>query len=301
MRVYIAHNGCLEAEPIYGTICELVAQRKMSVITDPHARNNESARNTDSGVVSLNQAGRNKYLDQETTSRSINVPFCAGISIGGDGTFLRMARDLKNTGTPLFGVNMGRMGFLVDIEPEDIVNLVENIVKGEYTEEKRLPITASVQRGGKKIHDEWAVNEITIERKVEGKVVDIEVFVDGCRVMDISCNGIIIATATGSTAYSFSSGGPIVWPEMKVTLVVPVSPHELFAKPIVLPDNRSILLKVTSRDNKVVLCSDGQVRLCLQSGDEITCHVEKVPVVFGRVKKGCFAEHLVKKFNLQTA
>ena len=174
------------------------------------------------------------------------------MSIGGDGTFLTASMLVAQLGVPVVGVNLGRLGFLSENRPEDVADA---LLSGEYSFENRSLLRAGlVDRPGQ---DFYALNEITVHRN-GAAMLAVEVTLDGIALPTYWADGLIISTSSGSTAYSLSAGGPIVLPDAKVLIVTPISPHNLNVRPIIVPDNTAISLKVSSRDEQVVFTADNR-------------------------------------------
>lgn len=162
------------------------------------------------------------------------------IAIGGDGTFLTAARATAKTKTPLIGINLGRLGFLVDISPEHITLKLDNILAGHYLEENRYLLQTKIIRDEQIIHQETAVNEVVVHRWVTPSMIEIVTHIDGVYLNSQRSDGLIISTPTGSTAYSLSAGGPILHPSLQALVLVPLSPHTLSNRPIVIDDSSEI-------------------------------------------------------------
>lgn len=188
------------------------------------------------------------------------------ICMGGDGTVLRAARSVIPNPVLILGVNMGRLGFLAEVRPAQLLDSLPGVLAGKYRVEQRAMLQAKVTDRGQVLH---ALNDVVVGRQTVGRPVYVDVSVDGARVAIHRCDAVIVATATGSTAYSLSVGGPILHPESQDILVTPVSPHIAAARPLVLPPEVSIELKVTT-DKDAVASIDGQVDLPLESGDTVT-------------------------------
>ena len=172
------------------------------------------------------------------------------MSIGGDGTFLTASMIVAQKGIPVVGVNLGRVGFLSENRPEDVA---EALLSGEYSLENRSLLCAERADG----QAAYALNEITVHRN-GAAMLAVEVTLDGVALPTYWADGLIVSTSSGSTAYSLSSGGPIVLPEAKVLIITPISPHNLNVRPMVVPDSAKLSLKVTSRDKKVILTADNR-------------------------------------------
>ena len=159
------------------------------------------------------------------------------VVIGGDGTLLRAAELARPAGLPLLGVNLGHVGFLAEADPEDLAEVVDQVAAGRCLFEQRMTIDVTVRANGSVTATTWALNEATVEKSARERMVDVVVEVDGRPLSRWGCDGVVFATPTGSTAYAFSAGGPVVWPEVEALLMVPISAHALFARPLVVSPN----------------------------------------------------------------
>ena len=176
------------------------------------------------------------------------VPFGPGaaegaelvIVLGGDGTLLRAAELARPAGTPLIGVNLGHIGFLAEAEPDGLTQTVDRLLAGDYRVEERMTLDVVARDNGTQIASTWALNEVTVEKAARERMVEVVIEVDGRPLSRWGCDGVVCATPTGSTAYAFSAGGPVVWPEVEALLMVPLAAHALFARPLVVSP-RSVL------------------------------------------------------------
>jgi NAD+ kinase len=178
------------------------------------------------------------------------------IAVGGDGTFLTAARAAADFGVPVIGINLGRLGFLVDISPQDLPDKLESILKGHFKEEKRGLLHARLIRNGSVIHEETAFNEVVIHRWVTPSMIEIATKIDGAFLNSQRSDGLIISTTTGSTAYALSAGGPILHPSLNALVLVPLNPHTLSNRPIVIDDRAEIEISFcqTKQINALVTC-----------------------------------------------
>lgn len=198
------------------------------------------------------------------------------IAIGGDGTFLTAARAIANYNIPLIGINLGRLGFLVDISPEQVNVKLDKILNGQFLEEKRYLLQTKIIRNQKIIHQETAVNEVVVHRWITPSMIEIVTHIDGVFLNSQRSDGLIISTPTGSTAYSLSAGGPILYPSLKALVLVPLSPHTLSNRPIVIDDNSKIEISFcqTKQINALVTCDHLEIPKVLIS-DKIL--IKKLP------------------------
>jgi NAD+ kinase len=221
------------------------------------------------------------------------------VVIGGDGTILRAAEVAHDSGTPILGVNLGHVGFLAEAEYEDVASTIEAIVERRYTWEERLTIDVSVFRDGELVAGTFALNEASVERASRERMLEVVVEVDGRPLSRFGCDGVVCATPTGSTAYNFSAGGPIVWPGVEALLMVPISAHALFARPLVVAPTSVLAVEViTKSEVGGVLWCDGRRTVDLPPGARIEVRRGARPVRLVRLQQAPFTDRLVAKFDL---
>jgi NAD+ kinase len=223
------------------------------------------------------------------------------VVFGGDGTILRAAEMCRGTDTPVLGVNLGHVGFLAEADVEDLHAVVRGVVDGSYTVEERLTVDVSVTVGGEVVATNWALNEASVEKAARERMLEIVVEIDGRPVSRWGCDGVVCATPTGSTAYNFSAGGPIVWPEVSALLMVPISAHALFARPLVVSPDSTLAIEVVGDLSTGVLWCDGRRAADLPVGARVEVVKGKTPVRLARLHPASFADRLVRKFDLPVA
>lgn len=217
------------------------------------------------------------------------------IVLGGDGTMLRAAEAVRGTQIPLLGVNLGRVGFLAEVEKASLDEIASAVIARKFLTEERMVLAYSVERAEREISSGWALNEVTIERS-ETTMVELFVQIDHRPLSRWGCDGLICSTPTGSTAYAFSAGGPIVWPEVKALLVLPISAHALFSKPMVVSPESKIVIDVES--SHALLSADSRRKFPLRQGDRVTLTKDTDTVRLAHVKEILFTDRLVAKFKL---
>ncbi len=220
------------------------------------------------------------------------------VVVGGDGTLLRGAELARGTGAALLGVNLGHVGFLAEAEPEDLSAVVDRLVAREYTVEERMTLEVSVLRNGTGHVRNWAVNEASIEKRSRERMIELVVEVDGRPLSRWGCDGVVCATPTGSTAYAFSAGGPVVWPEVQALLMVPLSAHALFARPLVVAPTSVLAVELAPGTPPGVLWCDGRRTADLEPGDRIETRRSDEPLRLARIHLKPFTDRLVRKFDL---
>ncbi len=221
------------------------------------------------------------------------------VVIGGDGTLLRGAELAHPARVPLLGLNLGHVGFLAEAERADLGRMVDRVVAGDYEVEERLTLDLRVCVDGEIRSRDFALNDGSVEKVSREKMLEVLVEVDGRPLSRFGCDGIVFSTPTGSTAYAFSAGGPVVWPHVDALLLVPISAHALFARPLVVSPNSTLAVELQDRaGNAGVLWCDGRRSRELPPGGRIEVRRGPIPVFLARLSKGTFTDRLVAKFSL---
>ncbi len=224
------------------------------------------------------------------------------VVVGGDGTILRAAEFARESGTPVLGINLGHVGFLAEADPEDVELTIDAIIGRRYRAEERLTIDVSVYQGKQLVATTWALNEASVEKAARERMIEVVVEVDGRPLSRWGCDGVVCSTPTGSTAYNFSAGGPIVWPGVEALLVVPISAHALFARPMVVAPTSVLAVEVIAdTEGAAVLWCDGRRTVDLPPGARIEVRKGHEPVRLARLHQAPFTDRLVAKFDLPVA
>ena len=292
---------------------EAPATRRVLLIVNPRSR--EARAVMTSVVSSLTSAGTEVLVTDEDREAVIGAAGTVdGVTVvpsdetaadtadvvvvlGGDGTVLRAAERARGSQAPLFGVNLGHVGFLAEAESEDISDVVDAIVQRRWAVEERMTLDIRVIVGGDVVHRTWALNEIAVEKQARERMIDVVVEVDGRPLSRWGCDGVVCATPTGSTAYAFSAGGPVVWPEVAAMLVVPLSAHALFARPLVVSP-RSVVAFELGEYSAAILSADGRRNIDVAGASRIEVRQDPKPVRFARLATSPFTDRLVAKFEL---
>ncbi|MDF2992525.1 MAG: kinase [Microbacterium sp.] len=222
------------------------------------------------------------------------------IVLGGDGTILRAAEMVRGGTAPILGINMGHVGFLAEIERDDMDDAVRRVIDRDYTVEERLALAVKIEDADDRvIFETWALNEATVEKASRERMLEVVMAVDGRPLSSFGCDGVVIATPTGSTAYNFSAGGPVVWPTVEAIAVVPLSAHALFARPLVVGPDASVAVEVLERTSgSGILWCDGRRSHDLPPGARVVVRRSSRPVRLARLHPAAFTERLVRKFRL---
>ncbi|GAB6897989.1 NAD kinase [Kineosporia succinea] len=221
------------------------------------------------------------------------------IVLGGDGTILRSAELVRGHVAPLLGVNLGHVGFLAESERDDLAYTVQRIAARDYEVEERMTLDVSVHLDGERLMETWALNEASVEKADRERMIEVVIEVDGRPVTEFGCDGVVMATPTGSTAYSFSAGGPIVWPEVEALLLTPLSAHALFSRPMVVaPTSVPAVELVQDTPGRAMLWCDGRRSMDLPPGARVEVRRSAVPVRLARLARPPFTDRLVAKFGL---
>jgi NAD+ kinase len=217
------------------------------------------------------------------------------VVLGGDGTMLRAAELFRGKKVPILGINLGHVGFLAEIERPALAEIAQAISDYSFTVEERMSLNYQLVRNGKQIETGWALNEVLIERN-DHQMIDLFVQIDHRPLSRWWCDSVICATPTGSTAYAFSAGGPVVWPEVDAVVLLPLAAHALFSRPMVVSPKSEIVLDLGS--DSADLNSDGIRRTKLQKNDRIILTSDKEDVLLAHIKAATFTDRLVAKFKL---
>jgi NAD+ kinase len=229
--------------------------------------------------------------------------FARGVDLvvvfGGDGTFLRAAYLARDEGVPLVGVNLGRLGFLADLEQPDVAAAVPAIVEGRYTVEDRMTLTVEVcDADGAVVGRSWALNEASVERTVPQRLIVLDVHIGETLFARVPADAMILATATGSTAYAFSAGGPILSPGIEAIVLTPVAPHSLFDRTVVVDPAESVRVRPVPGDNGCVVSVDGRESLPVPEGGTVRVSRGDAPVRLARLRAVDFYGRVREKFKL---
>ncbi|AMB58921.1 NAD kinase [Microterricola viridarii] len=221
------------------------------------------------------------------------------VVLGGDGTILRAAELVRSASTPLLGVNLGHVGFLAESERDSLSEAISRGLDRDYHVEERMTLAVRVKQGEDVVYETWALNEATVEKASGERMLEVVIEVDGRPLSSFGCDGVVMSTPTGSTAYAFSGGGPIVWPTLDAMLLVPLSAHALFARPLVVGPDSSLAVEVLARTSASgVLWCDGRRTRDLPPGARVVVRRSPVPVRLARLHEAPFTDRLVNKFQL---
>ncbi|WP_430332663.1 NAD kinase [Rhodococcus sp. ACT016] len=220
------------------------------------------------------------------------------IVLGGDGSFLRAAELAQSADVPVLGINLGRIGFLAEAEAEHLETAMAQVVRREYRIEHRMTVDVLIRVEDRIVQRGWALNEASIENRSRLGVLEVVLEVDGRPVSAFGCDGVLIATPTGSTAYAFSAGGPVVWPELEALLVIPSNAHALFARPLVTSPESIIAVETVADSHDGLVFCDGRRTLELPAGGRVEVVRGKDPIRWVRLDSAPFADRMVRKFDL---
>jgi NAD+ kinase len=243
-------------------------------------------------------------LPAELVPRVVDArPGCAegaevALVLGGDGTLLRAAETARPVGVPLLGVNLGHVGFLAEAEQESLNEALRAIIDGGYEVEERMTVDAVAFVGGDEIARSWALNEVSVEKSSRERILEVVLEVDCRPVSAFGCDGVLCSTPTGSTAYAFSAGGPIMWPQVKALLLIPSNAHALFARPMVIAPDSQVAIEILPTGPPALLECDGRRTAALPAGTRVEVTQGATPVRMVRLDGRPFADRLVRKFDL---
>jgi NAD+ kinase len=242
--------------------------------------------------------GKILFLDRDVKLADLEL----AMVLGGDGTILKAAEIVRDGEVPLMGINLGHVGFLAESERDGLADAVERVVAKDYVVKERMALDVKVIVDGTEVYRTWALNEATVEKSERERMLEVIVEVEEHPLSSFGCDGIVIATPTGSTAYAFSAGGPIVWPSVEALLMVPLSAHALFARPLVIKPNALVAVEVLQRSaGHGVLWCDGRRTWQLPPGARVEVVKSDKPVLLARLRNSTFTDRLVQKFSLPVA
>lgn len=225
------------------------------------------------------------------------------IVLGGDGTILRAAELVRGCEAPVLGINMGHVGFLAEIDRDDMDAAVHRVIERDYDVEERLALSVRVKdSSGTVIFETWALNEATVEKASRERMIEVVLEIDGLPLSSFGCDGMVVSTPTGSTAYNFSAGGPVIWPSVEAIAVVPLSAHALFAKPLVVSPDAAVAIEMLEGTSGAgILWCDGRRSHDLPPGARVVVRRSSRPVRLARLHQAEFTNRLVRKFQLPVA
>jgi NAD+ kinase len=218
--------------------------------------------------------------------------------LGGDGTFLRAAELARNAEIPVLGINLGRIGFLAEAEAEVIDTVLEHVVARNYRVEERMTLDITVRGKDKVVSHGWALNEASLEKGARLGVIGVVLEIDGRPVSSFGCDGVLVSSPTGSTAYAFSAGGPVVWPDLEAILVVPNNAHALFARPMVTSPTALIAIEIEDDSHDALVYCDGRREMRVPAGGRLEVTKCTTPLKWVRLDSAPFTDRLVRKFRL---
>src|SRR6516225_3073436 len=218
--------------------------------------------------------------------------------LGGDGTFLRAAELARNVEIPVLGVNLGRIGFLAEAEAEHIDRVLDHVIARDYRVEERLTLDVVVREAGRVVEQGWALNEVSLEKGPRLGVLGVVVEIEGRPVSAFGCDGVLVSTPTGSTAYAFSAGGPVLWPDLDAILVVPNNAHALFGRPMVTSPEATIAIETEADGHDALVFGDGRREMLRPADSRLEVKRCGTPVKWARLDSAPFTDRLVRKFRL---
>jgi len=281
----VAHPRRVEAQQFAGDVADRLHAAGLEVALLPDAAE----------AITLSGSPNTVTVDPAAPTRGCELVFV----LGGDGAILRGAALSRGTDAPVLGVNLGHVGFLAEAEREKLGQTVERIVARDYVVEERMTLDVTASRDGEVITRSWALNEVTVEKAAREGMLEVTLEIDGRPLSTWGCDGVVIATPTGSTAYAFSAGGPVVWPDVEAMVVVPISAHALFARPLVVGPSSALAVElVPDPGGSAVMWCDGSRTVDLPPGARIDVCRGDTPVRLARLSDWPFADRLVAKFDL---
>lgn len=235
-------------------------------------------------------------IDGVTNSAADDLPSVEiAVVLGGDGTILRGAELTRERNIPLLGINIGHVGFMAEVIRPEVSAVAKSVIDKSYGLDSRMVLAYEVIRGGKVIDTGWALNEVTVERQ-HTSMVELFVQIDGRPLSRWGCDGLIASTPTGSTAYAFSAGGPVLWPEVEALVLLPISAHALFARPMVISPKSEIVVEIQS--DEALLSADALRKFPLVNGDQVRITRDASKILLSHIVSTTFTDRIVAKFKL---
>lgn len=275
-----------------------MANNSRSALLVVHPHREEALETAEVFIDELKKADFALYSNIELSNTQL---FNSGINVeiaivlGGDGTILRAAELVKEQGAPILGINLGHVGFLAEVEKLSNSEILKAIIAKDYNNEDRMILNYKVIRDGNEISTGWALNEVTVERN-DHQMIEVLTQIDHRPLSRWGCDAVICATPTGSTAYAFSAGGPVVWPEVNALVLLPLAAHALFSRPMVISPSSEIVIDLESESAD--LNADGLRLIKLKLNDRIILKGDKRVIHLAHIRSTNFADRLVAKFKL---
>lgn len=288
-----------------------------NILVVAHARRDDTVAAARRVIAALRDAGAHPVLDPQDRAELAEVDpsfsdvdavgdavgvedLELAIVLGGDGTILRAAELVRGSRAPVLGINMGHVGFLAEIERDDMDAAVKRVIDRDYEVEERMALSVRVKdAAGHVVYETWALNEATVEKASRERMIEVVVEIDGRPLSSYGCDGMVVSTPTGSTAYNFSAGGPVIWPSVEAIAVIPLSAHALFARPLVVGPEAPVAIELLERtDGTGILWCDGRRSHDLPPGARVIVRRSSQPVRLARLHPIAFTDRLVRKFQL---
>lgn len=244
-----------------------------------------------------------EVIDVSRTEGPISASAAAGVDfgvvIGGDGTFLRLVRQLeKKNGFPILGVNLGTLGFITETTPDEMLRVVDEVLTGKAREQRRMLLDVALWRNGKTVETAVVFNDVVVTKEARTTMLNFDVRIGGELLSEVGADGFIVSTPTGSTAYGLSAGGPIVHPDVKSILLVPICSHALSARAILIPQDRDVEIDISKDSENGFLVCDGQISFDIRGGDKIVSRISQTELRLVGSSQKTWSEALRTKLNM---
>ncbi|KAB1653283.1 NAD kinase [Pseudoclavibacter chungangensis] len=287
----VGHTGRADAVEAAFRVAELLADEGVQPVLERDTADELRA------IDAVRLPGSTLVLGEDCDLDEVEI----AVVLGGDGTILRAAEVVRPSGVPIIGVNLGHVGFLAESERDSVAYTLRRVLDRDYTVEERMALSLRVEIGDAVIAEDWALNDASIEKADRAKMVEVVIEVDDQPLSAFGCDGVIFSTPTGSTAYSFSAGGPIVWPTVEALLLVPISAHALFSRPIVVAPTSVLAVELNPRGPGGIMWCDGRRQVVIPAGARVVATRSPHAVRLARLHLAPFSKRLVDKFRLPTA
>ena len=285
----VTHTGRDSAVEVSNRLTKSLINAGIEVVVPDDDHRNPAARS-----ISARRVGQRDGAAAASAPETLELI----VAVGGDGTILRASEYAYEDSIPLLGLNLGHVGFLAEAESDDVESVVDAVIAQSYRVEERMTLSVRLLRDETVMWQDWALNEAAVSKREAEGMIDLLLEVDGRPLSRWGCDGVVVATPTGSTAYTWSLGGPVVWPEVRALLVAPISAHALFARSLVVDPGGEVALEMSPSSQNAEIWCDGQRSFAVLPGDRVELTAAERPFRFARLREADFTDRLVAKFRL---
>lgn len=288
-RIFLleAHMGRPEAIEAAAHVCQYLSEQQTHVVMTRESYEEFKTCSQRTWSVAI--------LDEDISLEDVEL----AVVVGGDGTMLRACETVRGFQIPLLGINLGHIGFLVQSEPDDLEHTLRRAIAREYEIDTRMTLDVHIEQGKEILVTSWALNDIVVEKEHGQRMMDVAIEIDGRPISSFGCDGVVASSPTGSTAYSFSAGGPIIWPTVEAFVFVPLNAHALFAKPLVIGSTSQLAIELHEHTRSAgELWCDGRRGFKVERGQRAVVKASSTPILLAKLREDSFTDRLVEKFSL---